>query len=131
MRHPAELPSTSTENTYDEGMGCGFDNGSADGYAERWVEVEAGAADVLAWFVAEYAALGWTPLEPPPTTGSAYLRMCRDPDERAGVLLQGVGSDWSRHPDRAVNWGTGPNRMRVHLAVNGVFADGTTGFHVG
>jgi hypothetical protein len=131
LRHPAERPHTVTENTYDEGAGCGFDNGSADGYAERWVEVDAGARDVLAWFLGEFGALGWTLVEPVPSSGVAYLRLQRDADERAGVLLQSPSSDWTRHPDRAVNWDTGVNRMRVHLAVDGVFPDGTTGFHVG
>jgi hypothetical protein len=49
-------------------------------------------------------------------------RLRRDPDERLGVLLQGLG-DWSRHADRAVNWEEGANVMRVHPAVDGSFPD--------
>jgi hypothetical protein len=130
-RHPAEIAQTVTQNSYDEGAGCGFDNGSGDAYAERWVEVDAGAREVLAWFVTTFAALGWNPVEPVPSTGVAYVRLQRDGDERAGVLLQGLTSDWTRHADRAVNWESGVNRIRVHLAVDGTFPDGSTGFHVG
>jgi hypothetical protein len=90
-----------------------------------------GAREVLAWFVTTFAALGWNPVEPVPSTGVAYVRLQRDGDERAGVLLQGLTSDWTRHADRAVNWESGVNRIRVHLAVDGTFPDGSTGFHVG
>lgn len=130
LRHPAELLGRATENVPDEGSGCGFDNGSPDAYSERWVEVDAGAVDVLAWFVEQFAQLGWDAETPVPTSGVASLRFRRDRDERLGVLLQGIG-DWTRHPERAVKWGEGVNSMRVHLAVDGKFADGSTGFRVG
>jgi hypothetical protein len=130
-RHPSERLATMTTNSYDEGAGCGFDNGSPDAYAERWVEVDAGAREVLGWFLGTFVELGWRAVEPVPTAGVAYLRLQRDADERVGVLLQGVRDDWIRHADRAVDWEAGPNRMRVHLAVDGSFPDGTSGFHVG
>lgn len=128
--HPAERQSTAAANVYDEGAGCGFDNGSADAYVERWVEVDAGAVEVLTWFRARFLALGWSAEAPVPTSGVTYMRFRRDPDERLGVLLQGVG-DWIGHPERAVKWDAGINALRVHLAVDGTFPDGSTGFHVG
>jgi len=130
LRHPAEDPKTLSVNRYDEGNGCGYENGSPDAYVERWVEVGTGAADVLTWFVERFLGLGWTLVEPVPTSGVANVQFRRDPDERAGVLLQGFG-EWWRHSDRDVNWLDGVNSMRVHLAVDGVFADGSTGFRVG
>jgi hypothetical protein len=130
LRHAAEDPKTTSVNRYDEGNGCGFDNGSPDVYVERWVEVHAGASEVLNWFAERFRAMGWELVEPVPISGVADLRLSRDPDERAGVLLQGFG-EWQRHPDRAVNWLDGPNSMRVHLAVDGTFSDGSTGFRVG
>ncbi len=130
LRHPSERPQTMTVRSCDEGAGCGFDNGSADAYAERWVEVGAGAREVLTWFLNAFTDLGWSSIEAVPTTGVAHLRLQRAADERAGVLLQGIG-DWMHHPDRAVSWEAGANRMRVHLAVDGSFPDGSTGFHVG
>lgn len=128
--HPAERESTVTTDAYDEGAGCGFDNGSADAYVERWVEVDAGALEVLTWFASRFLDLGWTADAPVPTSGVAYMRFHRDPEERLGVLLQGMG-DWMRHPERDVQWDAGVNSMRVHLAVDGAFPDGSTGFQVG
>ncbi len=130
LRHPAESHSSATENAYDEGAGCGFDNGSPDAYAERWVEVDAGAVDVLTWFGARFAELGWLAAAPIPTSGVAYLPLRRDPNERLGVLLQRT-HEGTQHPDRAVTWTEGVNRMRVHLAVTGKFTDGSVGFRVG
>ncbi len=130
LLHPAERASTATTNAHDEGAGCGFDNGSADAYVERWVEVDAGAGAVLTWFAARFLDLGWATDGPLPTGGAAYVRFRRDPDERLGVLLQGMG-DWMSQPDRAVTWEAGVNSMRVHLAVDGAFPHGSTGFHVG
>ena len=54
LRHPAEDPKTLSVNRYDEGNGCGYENGSPDAYVERWVEVGTGAADVLTWFVERF-----------------------------------------------------------------------------
>lgn len=127
--HPAERQPTASTSVYDEGAGCGFDNGSADAYAERWVEVDAGAAGVLRWFTERLVGLGWTPSEAIPSSGVAYMRFLRDADERFGVLLQGTG-DWAAQADRAVKWDAGLNSMRVHLAVDGTFP-GSGSFHVG
>jgi hypothetical protein len=130
LRHPAERQRTATVSSYDEGAGCGFDNLSPDAYAERWVQVDAGAEEVLSWFARELLPLGWSAVEPMPTSGVAAARFSRDADERLGVLLQGVG-DWWRETDRAVNWNEGVNAMRVHLAVDGQFSNGSRGVRVG
>jgi len=130
LLHPAERQLSAAVNLYDEGAGCGFDSGSPDAYAERWVEVDASATEVLAWFTERFRQIGWATRAPSPASGVAYMRFHRDPDERLGVLLQGLG-DWAAHADRAVKWDEGPNNMRVHLAVDGAFANGSTGFHVG
>ena len=94
------------------------------------MEVDAGAAEVLAWFTGQFLALGWSAEAPIPTSGVAYMRFRRDADERLGVLLQRLG-DWAAHPERVVNWDAGVNSMRVHLAVDGTFPDGSTGSRAG
>lgn len=48
------------------------------------MEVDAGAAEVLAWFTGQFLALGWSAEAPIPTSGVAYMRFLRDADERLG-----------------------------------------------
>ena len=100
LLYPAGRQSTTLTNVYDDGIGCGLDNGSPDAYAECRVEVDAGAAEVLAWFTGQFLALGWSAEALIPTSGVAYMRFRRDADERLGVLLQRLG-DWAAHPERA------------------------------
>lgn len=131
LRYPAERAGRETESSYDEGAGCGFDNISPDAYAERWAEVDDGATQVMRWFVEQFANLGWHPRCVTPTSGVAHLSFHRDPDERLGILLQGLDAFWWKNPERNVKWDSGTNRLRVHLAVDGVFGDGRSGPHVG
>ena len=105
-RHPEELQETGSESSYDEGAGCGFDNLSPDGYAERWVDVHDGATRVMEWFIEQFADLGWHVDGPIPTRGVASLTFQRDPDERLGILLQGHG-EWWKDPERMVKWDSG------------------------
>jgi hypothetical protein len=130
LRHPAERQETASESAYDEGTDCGFDELSPDAYAERWVDVNEGAAHVMQWFIDELTALGWYPRGPVPTSGVAHLTFQRDPDERLGILVQGHG-EWWKDPERLVKWGGGINSLRVHVAVDGMFADGRPGPRVG
>jgi hypothetical protein len=130
LQHPAERQETERESCYDEGAGCGFDNLSPDAYAERWAEVAAGAAQIMAWYAEQFAVLGWRLNEPIPASGVASLAFQRDPDERLGVLVQGTG-EWWKDPERLVKWDSGVNMLRVHLAVDGVFPDGRPGGRVG
>jgi hypothetical protein len=130
LRHPAERRGTESQRCNDEGVGTGFDNLSPDAYAERWVEVDEGAASVLQWFVEQFSVLGWRPSGPLPASGVAALNFHRDGDERLGILLQGLG-EWWKDPKWSVNWDGGVNSLRVHLAVDGTFPDGRQGGRVG
>jgi len=73
---------------------------------------------------------GWQPLGPVPSSGVASLTFQRDPDERLGILVQGHG-EWWKDPERLVKWDSGINSLRVHVAVDGLFADGRPGRRVG
>jgi hypothetical protein len=130
LRHPSERQETESESCYDEGTGCGFDNISPDAYAERWVDVTEGATQVMRWFVDEFTELGWHLRGSVPTGGEAFLTFQRDPDERLGLLMQGHG-EWWKDPERLVKWDSGTNSLRVHVAVDGMFADGRPGPRVG
>ena len=131
LLHPEERQSTTLTNVYDEGIGCGLDNGSPDAYAEHRVEVDAGAAEVA-------GLVHWTVPCPRLERGRhryrpAAWRTCGfggTLTSALGVLLQRLG-DWAAHPERVVNWDAGVNSMRVHLAVDGTFPDGSTGSRAG
>ena len=88
-----------------EGQGTAFDNGSPMAYAERWFNSRDDFRDVEAWFRRQLTVLGWVPEEPSPNMRTFR----RSVDEHVGVALIGP-------------------RYRVHYAVDGQWADGSSEF---
>jgi hypothetical protein len=136
LRHPTETGGR--ESAVDEGSGTGFDQMSADAYAERWAEVSGSGPEVLEWFRVELERLGWRSSDSGAEPG--ILRMSREDDERILVsFLSAAGPPPSpKYEALAISafGAEGLNQLesplvRVSIAIAGTFPDGRSSIRVG
>ncbi len=104
LRYPQESGG-SFGSAANEGQGTAFDNGSPMAYAERWFTCQDGFHDVEMWFLRQLSELGW--IADARTPNMRTFR--RSDDEHVGVARIG-------------------RRYRIHYAVDGQWADGSSDY---